>query len=308
MRIGLVDLDTSHPGKWTPIIRDLGHEVAAVWDGGTVHPDGYAAEFASEHSVAATPETLDEMVPLVDAAIIHSCNWDLHVERAAPFVEADKAIFLDKPIVGNHRDARQVLDWLSGGKRLTGGSSLRYAYEARDFLQQPVEKRGSPHIVLGGCGSDEFNYGIHGYALVWAIMGGGAQSVRWLGRSPVQEQAEIVWQDGRRAIINFTRKGDSLPFWATVLTESAVYHIMPDTGKIYRALLERVLGYLAGHEERPPVPHEELIEPELAAIAARASRRRGGEAIALRDLGLDEEGYDGAAFAAEYRNARLAAR
>jgi len=42
MRVGLVDLDTSHPQNWVPIIRRLGHEVAGVWDGGEVHPQGYS--------------------------------------------------------------------------------------------------------------------------------------------------------------------------------------------------------------------------------------------------------------------------
>ena len=43
MKIGVVDLDTSHPQNWIPIERDLGHEVAGIWDGGAVHPPGYVA-------------------------------------------------------------------------------------------------------------------------------------------------------------------------------------------------------------------------------------------------------------------------
>ncbi|MGC8784088.1 MAG: hypothetical protein ACP5RN_06855 [Armatimonadota bacterium] len=30
MRIGIVDLDTSHPPSWIPIERELGHEIAGV--------------------------------------------------------------------------------------------------------------------------------------------------------------------------------------------------------------------------------------------------------------------------------------
>ena len=41
MRIGVVDLDTSHPQNWIPIERELGHEVVGVWDGGSVHPAEY---------------------------------------------------------------------------------------------------------------------------------------------------------------------------------------------------------------------------------------------------------------------------
>ena len=38
MKIGIVDVDTSHPDKWIPIERELGHEVVGIWDGGAVHP------------------------------------------------------------------------------------------------------------------------------------------------------------------------------------------------------------------------------------------------------------------------------
>ena len=34
MRIGSVDLDTSHPQNWIPLERELGHEVTGIWDGG----------------------------------------------------------------------------------------------------------------------------------------------------------------------------------------------------------------------------------------------------------------------------------
>jgi hypothetical protein len=36
LRIGIVDLDTSHPDNWVPIIKELGHEVVAVFYRGAV--------------------------------------------------------------------------------------------------------------------------------------------------------------------------------------------------------------------------------------------------------------------------------
>ena len=43
MRIGVVDVDTSHPENWIPIERELGHELVGVWDGGAVHPPEWCA-------------------------------------------------------------------------------------------------------------------------------------------------------------------------------------------------------------------------------------------------------------------------
>lgn len=61
MNIGLVDFDTSHPQNWVPIIRDLGHSVVGVWDGGAVHPPGYADQFAAMHEIPHVFEDLQEM-------------------------------------------------------------------------------------------------------------------------------------------------------------------------------------------------------------------------------------------------------
>jgi hypothetical protein len=56
-----------------------------------------------------------------------------------------------------------------------------------------------------------------------------------------------------------------------------------------------------------PVPADELLEPELAAIAARRSWQRNGERVLISDLRMDDDGYDGNAFARGYRRARLQA-
>src|SRR4051812_32668314 len=109
LRIGLVDLDTSHPGTFVPILRDMGHEVTAVYDGGTIYPEGYAEKFAGEHNIPNVCHSLADMIDLVDLAIIHSCDWDIHIERARPFVEAGKAVFIDKPMAGNVKDLQQIV-------------------------------------------------------------------------------------------------------------------------------------------------------------------------------------------------------
>jgi predicted dehydrogenase len=44
----------------------------------------------------------------VDAVILHGAEWDRHVERATPFIEAGKPVLIDKPIVGKLRDAHRL--------------------------------------------------------------------------------------------------------------------------------------------------------------------------------------------------------
>ena len=304
-KVGHVDLDTSHPGNWVPIIRDLGFEVAGVYDGGVVWSEGYAQKFAAQHEIPKVYTSLAEMAQEVDIVIIHSCNWDLHMERAEPFVAEGKAIFVDKPMVGNLTDAHQLREWVRQGIRITGGSSAHFAHEVQEFLDEPLDERGYPHSIFCGCGVDEFNYGIHAYSLMLGLMGHGVESVRYLGSS-TQRQIEVVWSDKRRGILTIGANPSYLPFYATVVSDQTVTHIQLDNSRLYRALLEKSLPYLSGQGEAP-APIEELLEVELTAVAARMSWMRDGARIFLSDLRHDDAGYDGGAFAQSYRLRRLGA-
>ncbi len=303
MRIGVVDLDTSHPQNWIPIERSLGHEVVGVWDGGAVHPSAYVDAFVKDHGLPKRFDSIEAMAAEVDCAIIHGCDWDTHVAKARPFVEAGKSVLLDKPVAGNVRDLRQIKAWAMAGASIAGGSSLRYCCETRDWLARPVEERGTPHTAVCGCGVDEFNYGIHAYSLLCGIMGPGIRSVRHLNQG-AQRRLQVAWHDGRQGFLVIGNPGNWLPFHATVVTEKTVTQFQADAGRLYQALLECVLPYLAGETDSPPTPIDDLLEAEYCALAARRSWMEGDREVSFEELGEDDPGYDGAAFAVEYRKAR----
>jgi len=306
LRVGHVDLDTSHPQNWVPIVRDLGHEVVGVYDGGTVWPEGYAQEFALKLGVPRVYGCLEEMAEDVDLAIIHSANWDVHLERARPFVERGKGVLLDKPVAGNLRDVYKLREWVQNGARISGGSSLRFSSDVKDFLAKPMEERGEPRFAFVGCGVDDYNYGIHAYSMLLALMGAGLESARYLGAHG-QKQIEVVWGDGRRGVLTIGAAGRWLPFYATAVSDRAINHIVADSTRLYRDMLGALLPYYAGEREAP-LSFEALIQAELTAMAARASWQQDGKRVFLSDLRLDDPGYDGAAFATGYRLQRLKAR
>lgn len=300
MRIGVVDLDTSHPEHWIPIERELGHEVAGVWDGGAVHPPGYARDFARRMDLPCVYDSLERMADDVDCAVLHGCDWDTHIARAHPFIQRGKAVLLDKPMAGNLRDLRQIQRWVKEGARITGGSSLRFCEESLAFLAQDPRQRGMPQTVLCGCGVDEFNYGIHAYSLACGLMGPGLRSVRHLSQG-AQRRIQLNWDEGRMGLLVIGPSAAWLPFYASITTDRSVTHIQPDPARLYRALLENCLPYLAGHTAQQPVPIDQLLEAELGALAALKSWRAGDAEVSLETLADTEKGYDGAAFAAEYR-------
>ncbi|MBV7333346.1 Gfo/Idh/MocA family oxidoreductase [Chloroflexi bacterium TSY] len=303
MRIGLVDLDTSHPENWVPILRQLGHDVVGVWDGGSVHPAGYADRFADEHQISHTFATLEEMVGAVDCAILHSCDWDTHIAKARPFVEAGKSVLIDKPLAGNLRDLQQIRRWVEAGARISGGSSLRFCRETQAWLARPVTERGTPHTVFCGCAVDEFNYGIHAYSMLSGILGGGVASVQHLSQS-VQRRIAIKWPDGCSGLLVIGTAAKWMPFYATIVTEQGVTHYQADTTQLYQAQLEAILPYLAKETDEPPLSLEAWLEPELCALAARHSWLHEDCEVTLDDLPDDDPGYDGALFAEGYRKAK----
>lgn len=309
-RIGLVGLCTSHPSAWIPIIRQyveeglFDAEIVAAWDSGETRPEGFAKSFCEEMNIPHAPEKLSDMLDLVDGVIVHTTNWDKHMEQARPFVEAGKAVFIDKPIAGNLRDANQYLDWIKQGYRVTGGSVLRYFKPATDFLAVPEEERGKVYTAYAVTGVDDFNYGIHGYAILASIMGPGIVSAQYMGSSN-QKQIMLEWKDGRIGILTC---GNStwLPFTMTVTTSKKVVQMKAEE-VVYNAMIREVMPCFTGKTDTPPVPSAELIEPELAAMAARISWLNGGQKVFLTDLREDDPGYDGTQFAIEYRRTRLEA-
>ncbi|RKP51406.1 oxidoreductase [Cohnella endophytica] len=298
LRIGLVDLDTSHPGSFVPILRAFGHEVTGVYDKGEIHPPGYAEQFASEHGVGKVFASLEEMAGQVDLAFIHSCDWDVHADRALPFIQAGKSVFIDKPLAGNVRDLRRFREWAERGAVITGGSALRYAQEVREWAGKSAST--DPFVyALAGCGNDDYYYGIHAFTMLHGLLGPGIESARHLGSSG-QDQYELTWTDGRRGIVNVGATAKHHPFYATMITQAEATHIQVDGSRLYESMLEQVLPYLCG-EAPAPVAMETLIETELAAIAAKSSKAQGGRPVALRSLTPEQIGYDGAAFARDYR-------
>ncbi len=298
LKFGIVDLDTSHPGEFVPIIRSMGHEVTAVYDSGTIYPAGYAEAFAGQHGIRIVAESLENMAEHVDVALICGCNWDLHVGQALPFLSADKGILIDKPMAGNIRDLLRIADFAKDGARIAGGSSLRVCYEAREWSELHGSSASWVYGITG-CGVDEFNYGIHGYALLHGLLGSGFASARYLGTS-LQDQFELEWADGRRGIVSIGKADSYLPFHASVVTGRGVHQIQVDSGKLYQALIEHALPILSG-ESPASIPPEALIAPELSALAAKRSKELGGVRVHVRDIPLDDRGFDGAAFAAAYR-------
>ena len=299
LKIGIADLDTSHPGRWTPILQEWDDvSVVACWDGGSVRPPGYAEQFAVEHNIPETVPALTDLIPLVDVVFVQGCNWDLHVERVRPFVEAGKGVYIDKPLAGNAADLLQLKAWAGQGADIIGGSSLRCCEEVKRIHTQ---SQGSDLSAIFASGpNDFFNYGIHVIEMVQGAIGldrrTPAVAVTHLG-SRGSERLLVDYEDGLQAVLELQAGGG---FFLSVSAANGHWSATVQSD-FYHALLQDVVAHFRG--ERPfPADIDLLCEAVLILLAGRESMRRGRlTPVRIDALPVDAPGFDGHSFTAEYR-------
>jgi predicted dehydrogenase len=298
IRLGIVDLDTSHPGAFTRILRTFGDvELAAVFDSHDVWPEGFDHRFASEQQIPVVCTRLEEMPELVDAVMIHGVNWDTHLEKALPFMKAGKPVLIDKPIVGSVRDAHRLLDLQAKyGSVVYGGSSLRYAAEITALRRESASREHLVSVLASGPG-DFFSYGIHTTEMLQGYVGTGVRSVTVAAdrRAPM---LVMDYEDGFTAAVQL-----QLPFheWSLcVFTDTGSRMVTVNADALYEPFLRNFIALIRG--EQVDYSLTGPVEAVRIHIAARIAQERGGR-IVLESI-PEEAAFDGRAFAAEYRTAK----
>ena len=310
LRVGLVQLDTSHPDSIGPALAERSDAfIAAVFDRGLVYGPERTAKFAADYKVKSVCKSLEEMVPLVDVAMVLGVNWDGHVADAEPFIRAGVPVFIDKPVAGCEADARRLLELRT--RYLTpvfGGSTYRYNSSFLDLKEKMRNLDDKVTLtVYGKINShsrddmlDLIYYGIHGAETMSEVMGPGAVSVNYLDFHRKQHLIHVHY-DNRPPVMLIL--GWALQTTqAVLLTDSALETVSPSVneGEIYPLILSRMSRSIVDRREDRPV--DETLEACRVLIAARKSRALG-RPVALSEL-EPEDGFDGDEFALEYRRFR----
>lgn len=302
-KVALIDLDTSHPARFVPLLRAGGYDITGIYDSGDVHPQQVVVNFGQKHGISRIFESLEEAVEHCDIAFIMGADWDQHLHRANPFREAGKALFIDKPFAGNLRDLQEWEQWANEGVRISGGSSLWYTRELTAFKAMPFEQCGQLHTLFGGCAVDDFNYGIHAFSHALSYLPSSVKGVRFLGRG-IQRLIEIVCHDGCRVLLSVGSQKGGLPFHLSLVSDLKVVQVVVDNQYIYQSLIEQVMPYLAGETEHAPIPLSHLLQAERSALLALASERDGGIWKWMQTDNLDPVSYNGNEFCRVYRETR----
>lgn len=302
IRIGVVNLDVSHPKAFAEYLsEDNRARYVAVYND-SFREDDEVQGFIEQFGLEKRFYSIDEMADFVDIGFIQSCNWDQHIQQAMPFIERNKPVFIDKPIVGSLADCMKLEQLAAEGAVILGSSSVRYAEEIEGFLNEPPEKRGEIMTIYGTSGVDEFNYAIHIVEAIHQLAGATPLSTKYVGSVKKDKYAAetyfVKFENGITATYN-TFHNLWQPFEIVIMTTKKVHRFRIDNTKIYGALLDRICDFLeTGHNRLASV--DKLTEAVKIMLAGRISKERGGVEIKIKDIPPDDPGFDGELFAKEY--------
>ncbi|MBP8989333.1 MAG: Gfo/Idh/MocA family oxidoreductase [Clostridia bacterium] len=302
IRIGAITLDTSHPLAFAKILEnDSRAKYVGVYDD-SFRSNEEIENFIKRFGLEKRCDTLDELADMCDIGFVHSCNWDRHIDYALPFIQKGKPVFIDKPIVGNIRDCQKIAELVEEGAVILGSSSVRYCQEIVHFLDKPIQERGEVMCVYGTSGVDEFNYGIHVVEGICALADRKAQSVRFIDRAVRNDMMcdaySVNFGEGLHALYH-TFTGCWQPFAYTIMTNRSTDQFTVDSGKLYAALLNEIIHYLEGKQNRI-APIERLLDSIRIMLAGRLSRMQQGMLVSIDDIPPDDPGFDGFSFYKKY--------
>jgi predicted dehydrogenase len=299
IKVGLIGLDTSHVIKFTSLLNDAkapghvpGARVVAAFKGGSpdveasrTRIDKFTAELQDKWKVKLVA-SIEELVRQVDAVLLTSVDGRKHLEQVRPVFKAKKRVFIDKPLAGNYRQAREIARLArESGTPFWSSSGLRFVPEFQNAAQDP--KLGG---VLGAVAwgpspietyvPDLYWYGIHAVEILYTVMGPGCVSVSRVHT----EGADVVvgrWRDGRIGEVRGIRNG-AKPYGALVFGKDGVTRVEPGKGGVYDGLVVNVVKFFQTGEV--PVPPEVTLEMMAFMEAADLSKARRGAEVPLSEL------------------------
>lgn len=304
-RIGTVNIDTSHAPSFAEILLkgDVARYTAIYND--AFRTDEEVEDFIKKFGLEKRYTDLSEMAKNIDIAFIQSCDWDRHLELSKPFIDAGVPVFIDKPIVGNLKDAKTLEKLDKEGKVILGTSAMRYTYEHDSFFAIPEEERGNILHIEVMVGVDEFNYAIHAVESIMGFLGDvNPVSTQYLGRGIVGDvpcdSYRVIFENGVTAGYHICMKGWQ-PSTALVMTSKTSFAYKIDSNKVYEAMLKHVCAWLEGKENKLATV-KQMLDPIYIMLAGKKSQTTG-KAEPVAELKEDDPCFDGLEFYNFYANA-----
>lgn len=295
IRIGLVDLDTSHVVAFTQRWNHIDCPEEQWVEGGRVVAAWPGISYLSPERVPTYTEQLrsygveiverpEELLDKVDAICIESVDGSVHRERARMFLEAGMPVYIDKPFTCSLADALELARLASAkGTPLFSSSSLRYGLEVVALK----EKTTDYGAVLGADAYSPaslhprnpglFHYGIHAVETLFALMGPGCVAVQ----AATTADTDLItgyWNDGRIGTVRGLRKGVG-GYGFTAFCEKTILQTSINATYIYRELLKQITKMF--QTRIPPLDIRETLEIVAFIEAAMTSTARDSKKVEI---------------------------
>ena len=143
---------------------------------------GYTKELHEKYGVEIV-DSIDELLKKVDVVLLESVDGRPHLAQARPVFQAQKPVFIDKPVAGTLADAIAIYDLArETGTPCFSSSSLRFSPGIAGMKNNPKVGDVLGCDAYGPCHLEEHHpdlywYGVHGVETLFTIMGTGCQSV-----------------------------------------------------------------------------------------------------------------------------------
>lgn len=299
IRFGIIGTDTSHVTGFAKLLNHPeaeghvpGGRITHAFKGGSTDVEAsrdrvekFAAELQSDHGVELV-DSIPELVEKVDAVLLESVDGRPHLEQVNPVFDANKPVFIDKPLAGSLKDAIEIARLAKeSGTPCFSASSLRFFSGVTELADN--EKIGDITGVSAYSPAtyeehhpDLYWYGIHGVEILYTLMGPGCETV---SRTYTDDYDLVTgtWSDGRIGTFRGLRKGKAT-YGALVFGTKGIQHTAPVSGSLYGPLMKEIVEFVK--TGKAPVPMETTVEMMAFMEAADESKRQGGKPVRLDDV------------------------
>ncbi len=295
VRVGVIGLDTSHAIAFTKIInqKDEGKEATGFRvthaypqgsrdiESSTKRIPGYIEQM-KKMGVQITG-SIKELLDQVEVVLLETNDGRLHLEQAMEVFEAEKPLFIDKPIAASLVDTISIFK--SGekyGVPVFSASSLRYSPTTQEVAKGKIGSilgadTYSP-ASLESTHPDLFWYGIHGVESLYTVMGQGCQQVTRVFRDNM-EMVTGEWEDGRIGTFRGLRTAKT-GYGGVAFGTDGIAPIGQYEG--YEHLVWEILKFF--QTGQVPIDPAETIELFAFMAAADESKKRGGKPVKISEV------------------------
>lgn len=273
MKIGLIGLDTSHSEIFTRLLNDsedahhvkgaqITHVISTYSEDLRISRERFPQyyEIVTNKYGVIPVEDVEEFMTVVDAVIIGTVDGRNHLEWFKKVVSYSKPVFIDKPIVMNSGEMKELIN-LSKiyNTPVMSSSSLRFSESVVQAKSADIQSG----YFFGPTPRQEqmpgyFWYGIHLVEMVVTIFGTEVEKMK-VETYKDCEQIHMTFSNGKHAIIRGENEWHNR-FGATLHTKENVHslRLWEEEKPYYAGLIEQVVQFFETGVS--PVPIEETKE------------------------------------------------